>query len=90
MLGYALKKLNTFTNVLALFRMPYFYLLFHSFIIYITLTARGLFLLGVRQILCRRKVCILILCLRLCSKEVANELQNLGKDLALLSPGFLT
>lgn len=44
--------------------MPYFYLLFHSFIIYITLTARGLFLLGVRQILCSRKVCILILYLR--------------------------
>jgi len=44
--------------------MPYFYLLFHSFIIYITVTARGLFLLGVIQILCRRKVCLLILCLR--------------------------
>lgn len=44
--------------------MPYFYLLFHSFIIYITVTARGLFLLGVIQILCKGELCLLKLCLR--------------------------
>lgn len=44
--------------------MPYFYLLFHSFIIDITATARGLFLLGVLRIPCKGEVSLLRLCRR--------------------------
>lgn len=66
--------------------MPYFYLLFHSFIIYITVTARGLFLLGVIQILCRRKVCLLTFCLRggCVFKGSSKSVAKLGKGASSL------
>lgn len=68
--------------------MPYFYVLFQSFIIYVTATARSLFLLSVIQIHCKGKVCLVCWRCGHAFRERRKLIAEHGKGSDLLDSGF--